>query len=196
MTLETGEVSPVIALGAQPERIALTPDGTHAYISNLGDGTMSVLDVAQAKITTTFMLGSLPFNPLVSADGQTLYVDVMLDNHIAVISTLSNEITRTIPVDSPNGLAFSLDNKSLYVTSAFAGTVEEISIDSGMTTKTLNVGGLPGHIGVSTAGDHAYFVRPDGTTVEVLDTKSWMTGAPITVQSGPSTVATCHPPRL
>jgi YVTN family beta-propeller protein len=188
----TRDISASIALGADPERIAITPDGKRAYIDNLIDGTMSVIDVADRKVAATVSLGNLPFNPLITPDGKLLYVGVMQSNSIAVIDTATDELSGTISVDSPNGMAFGLDYQTLYVTNASAGTVSEVSLTMNAVTKTHRVGGLPGYIAVLPSGKLAYFVRPDGTSVEAVDTSTLMNTETITVESGPSVVTICH----
>jgi YVTN family beta-propeller protein len=190
--LATGEATPSIRMGADPERIALTPDGQHLYVSNLLDGTLAVIDTASSKIVATLMLGDLPFNPLMSKDGSLVYVGVMSANHVAVIDTKTNQILRTLPADSPNGMSFSKDLQSLFVSNAFAGTVQQVSLATNMVVKTGTVGGLSGNIAVLPDGEHAYMVRPDGTTVEVLETSTLRTVETITVGTGPSVVTVCR----
>jgi YVTN family beta-propeller protein len=194
ITLDSGAFSPLIPIGAQPERIALTPDGARAYVSNLGDGTMSVIDVALGKVMTTISLGDLPFNPLMSPDGKLVYVGVMFSNKITMIDTATNQIGKSIDADSPNGMVFDPDFKKLYVTSAFGSAVLEVSLEMGKVVRSEPVGGLPGHVGLLPDGKQLYFVRPDGNTVEVVDTATLKIVHTITVESGPSTVAVCHSP--
>jgi YVTN family beta-propeller protein len=71
-------------------------------------------------------------------------------------------------------------------------TVQEISLASNMVMKTGSVGGLPGYIALLPDGKRAYFVRPDGNTVEVLDTATVTIASTITVETTPSTLAVCH----
>lgn len=90
--LATGKTSPPIQMGADPERIALTLDGSRLFIDNLLDGTMAVIDTAMNKVIATVMLGDLPFNPLMSKDGTVVYVGVMSANHIAVVDANTYQI--------------------------------------------------------------------------------------------------------
>jgi YVTN family beta-propeller protein len=46
-----------VTVGAFPMGITFTPDGKTALVANHGDGTVSVLDVAAAKVTKTFKAG-------------------------------------------------------------------------------------------------------------------------------------------
>jgi len=54
--------------------------------------------------------------------------------------------------------------------------------------KTEMVGGLPDIIAVLPAGKHAYMLRPDGTTVEVLDTGTLKIVDTLTVGTGPQSL--------
>lgn len=194
--LATGQMSTPIRMGADPERIALTPRGDRLYVNNLLDGTMAVIDTAKNSVLTTLMLGDLPFNPLMSPDGSVVYVGVMSANHIAVVDTTTNQVTRTIPADSPNGMTYSQDYQTLFVSNALSGTVQEVSIGMSKVLQTQMVGGLPGNIALLPDGKHAYMVRPDGTTVEVLDVSNLKIISTITVGTGPSvvTIARCPTP--
>ena len=192
--LSSGKVSPPIPMGEDPERIALTPDGKRLFVNNLLDGTMAAVDTATNKVITTLTLGDLPFNPLMSPDGKLVYVGVMSADHIAVVDTSTNQILRTIPADSPNGMTYSNDFQSLFVSNALSGTVQEVSLTMDKVLKTQQVGGVPGNIAVLPDGKHAYMVRPDGSTVEVLDTSTLMIVKTLTVGDTPSVVTVCRPP--
>jgi len=191
--LTTGVASPPIPMGADPERIALTPDGARLYVNNLLDGTMAVIDTASAKVIATLNLGELPFNPLLSPDGTVVYVGVMSANHIAVIDTATNQVVRTIPADSPNGMTYSKDFESLFVSNALSGTVQQVSLTTNMILKTATVGGVPGNMAVLPDGKLAYMVRPDGSTVEILDTSTLAIVDSIEVENGPTVVTVCRP---
>lgn len=45
----------------------MTPDGTRAYVANLGSGTVSVIDSATDTVTATIPVGSQPFGVAIAA---------------------------------------------------------------------------------------------------------------------------------
>jgi YVTN family beta-propeller protein len=51
-------VQQVLKVGASPMGIGFSADGTTALIANHGDGTVSVLDLATARVTKTFKAGT------------------------------------------------------------------------------------------------------------------------------------------
>jgi YVTN family beta-propeller protein len=48
----------VVKVGQQPFGIAYAPDSATALVSNHGDGTISVLDLATGEVIATFTAGT------------------------------------------------------------------------------------------------------------------------------------------
>jgi YVTN family beta-propeller protein len=133
--------------------------------------------------------GELPFNVLAAPDGERVYVGVLRANHLAVIDTRSHEVVDRIDVPSPNGLAFSPDRRSIYVTCVFDDAVRVIDLDTGEVVRSAAAGEEPGHLALTEDGSRAYICRPFGETVSVLDTERLEVVRTITVDKGPTTVA-------
>ncbi len=47
----TNTVTKTIAVGTDPGAVALSPDGTHAYVTNFENGTVPVIDYAPSPAT-------------------------------------------------------------------------------------------------------------------------------------------------
>jgi YVTN family beta-propeller protein len=189
----TGDAGPPVPTGGQPERLALSPDGHRAYVVSMHDRSMSVLDVEACEFVKTVPLGELPFNVLASPDGARVYVGVLRAGHVAVIDARSHDVVDTMEVPSPNGLAFSPDGRSMFVTSVFDDSVQVIDLDAGKVVRSGEVGEKPGHLALTKDGSRAYIVRPFGQTVSVLDTRTLDVVHTVEVDKGPTTVAMCYP---
>ena len=50
-----------LTVGTIPAGVAVTPDGTHAYVTNDGSNTVSVIDTATNTVGDDVTVGSLPF---------------------------------------------------------------------------------------------------------------------------------------
>ena len=57
ITTATGAVSAPITVGNRPVRVAITPDGKHAYVTNIGDGTVSVITTATGAVSAPITVG-------------------------------------------------------------------------------------------------------------------------------------------
>ena len=86
----------VIPVGRGSEGFDVTPDGTQAWIANAWDGTVSVIDMAQKKVTATIQANArganrLKFTPdaklaLISAGPQIVVLDVATQKEVRRLS--------------------------------------------------------------------------------------------------------------
>ena len=52
----------------------MTPDGQHAYVTNSGDGTVSVISTATGTVAAPITVGPNPSGLAMTPDGQHAYV--------------------------------------------------------------------------------------------------------------------------
>lgn len=97
-----------IPTGKGAHGIYFSRDGTRAYVSNRGEGSITVLDAATLKPVTTWRLpgGGSPDMGGVSADGNVLWLSGRYNGEVYAISTKDGRLLARIPVGSgPHGLA-------------------------------------------------------------------------------------------
>jgi YVTN family beta-propeller protein len=75
-----------IDTGDLPRGLQLSPDGKHAYITNFGDGTLSVVDAITNSVATTVDAPGYSEAVAVSPDGERIYVGDYWSGAVAVIS--------------------------------------------------------------------------------------------------------------
>lgn len=94
---------------SKPSSVVFSPDGLYAYITNQGNGTISVVDVDEGAIVNTISLGGqTPWAIAINPAGTTLYVSVQTPvnnagqatSSIDIIDTLTRTITGSIPLPS------------------------------------------------------------------------------------------------
>ncbi len=91
----------------KPVRIAFTPDGRYAYLTEGAAGTVSVLDVATGKVVDTIPVGRRPWGLALSPDGRRIYTADGRSNQVSVIDAATRKVVATIPVgDRPNDLLY------------------------------------------------------------------------------------------
>ncbi len=57
-----------------PTGVAVLPDGTRAFVSNEGSGSVSVIDTADDSVVDSITVGDFPNRVAVSPDGSRAYV--------------------------------------------------------------------------------------------------------------------------
>jgi YVTN family beta-propeller protein len=161
-----------------------------AYITNINDSTVSVIDTASNTVTATVPVGNFPNGVAVTPDGARVYVANIFGNSVSVIDTASNAATATVTVGRfPFGVAVTPDGAHVYVGNQGDGTVSVITTASNTVTATVHVGVGPTGLAVTPDGARVYVANEGNGTVSVIDTASNTVTATVTVGGGPVGVA-------
>lgn len=110
-----------LTVGVEPQSIAITPDDSKVYVTNMVSGTVSVINTAQQKVVRTIPVGAEPFGCALTPDGTKLYVANFSSDTISVINTSTDQVVRTIVGIGvkPRGIAINTDGK-VFVTQFLA----------------------------------------------------------------------------
>ena len=123
---------------------------THAYITNSGDNTVSVIDTATNTVVgSPITVGVRPQGMAVTPDGSNVYVANIFDDTVSVIDTATNTVVGS-PINVahfPFGVAVTPDGSNVYVANASSDTVSVIDTASNTVTATIPVGHAPGAFG-------------------------------------------------
>jgi YVTN family beta-propeller protein len=96
-----------LATGSGAHGLYVSRDSKYLYITNRGEGSISVLDFATGTLTAKWRLpgGGTPDMGGVSADGRILWVSGRYNNVVYAISTSTGKLLHTIAVGTePHGL--------------------------------------------------------------------------------------------
>ena len=105
-----------IEVGSAPAHIVMDKLGQRAYVTNGGDSTLSVVDIAQQKVIRTIPTGAAPHGLRLSPDGRELYVANTGGGSVSVISVASGKEEKRIPVGkAPVQVSFTPDSRRVYV---------------------------------------------------------------------------------
>lgn len=129
-----------IAVGDEPQSVALDPDNRFAYVANAAGSGVTVIAIADARpdyfkasAVRTLTTGAEPWNIVVSPDGKRVFVANGAQDTISVIDadkqkpighvnlrdSVCNDPDRNRHFQ-PRGLAVTQDNAKLYVTRFFS----------------------------------------------------------------------------
>jgi len=168
-----------------------------AYITNLNDGTVSVIDTFTNKVTDTINVPG-PWGVAVNPDGKKVYVAGGVG--VSVIETDTNTVTATVKIEGGDyGVAVNPAGTKVYVVKVglppeYKGTVYVIDTATNTVTATVNVGNNPYGVAVSPDGTKVYvtnsgdYINP-GNTVSVIDAATNTVIATVPVGKWPMGVA-------
>src|SRR2546430_16217561 len=117
--------------------LAITKDGKRAYTSNVGSGTVTVLDLVHRKPVTVIAVSDVAQRISLSADDRWVFTADQKKPRLAVIDTKSNAVSSWISLPSVGyGTAPTLDGKWLLVTLPSAGQVAVVDLDQMKAART------------------------------------------------------------
>mgnify|MGYP000700245303 CR=1 FL=1 len=148
-----------IAVGAEPDGVAVSPDGAAVYVANYADDSVSVIDTATDTVVATVAVGDRPVGLAVSPDGGEVYVAHKLGGSVGVLDTATRALVATIALDAgsgPNAVAFTPDGGQALVTRSFGDSVAWINTARRRVVESVVVGDRPNRIVVDADGAYAY----------------------------------------
>jgi YVTN family beta-propeller protein len=162
--------------------VAFNPAGNQAYVTDQFGNAVSVLDAVSHTLVATIPIGDGGFNLGVAPDGGRVYATTA-GGHVVVIATANDQIVDSAQVGSAaNGVAFSPDGSTVYISSRDAGTVTAFRASDMQLLNTYAIGGTPQRIAVSHDGKTLYAAN-EAHGVDVVD----LTSGAVTAVSGLST---------
>jgi YVTN family beta-propeller protein len=190
-TTTNGIVGSAIPVGTFPVGVAVTPDGSQVYVTNVLDDTVSVIATASNTVTATINVGLAPFGMAMTTDGSTVYVANSGDGTVSAISTANNMVANTYNVGvDPTGIAVTPDGSKVYVANSGNGSGNTVSvIVQGVVGSPITVGTAPQGLAVTPDGGKVYVANNQSNNVSVIDTAHDTAAVPFAVGTNPEGVA-------
>ncbi len=125
----------VIPVGTRDEGFDVSPDGKEAWVANAGDGTVSIIDIAQKKVTATLAVNAPGANRLkFTPDGKLVFVSAG-PNLVILDAATHNEVKRIAIGHGSAGIQMQPDGARAFVACSPDGYVAVVDL------KTLEVVG-------------------------------------------------------
>ena len=164
----------------------LTKDGKRAYTSNVGAGSVSVIDVFAGKVLAVIPLSEHMQRLALANDERWVFSSDVDQPRVAVIDTKTNALSRWI---TTTGLSYvtqpTADGKYLLVGET-VGTKGLLEVFDLATWKPVHLFPLPvpQNGGFLLHGGLVYLSEPTGGNIEVLDPVKWELQPPIVMTIG------------
>ena len=185
--IATNTVVATVAVGTNPEGVAVNPVDARVYVANFNSNNVSVIDTASNTVVDTVVVGTGPLGVAVNPAGTRVYVTNYNSSNVSVIDTTTNTVVATLAVGVlPWGVAVNPDGTRVYVANFNSSTVSVIDTATN-TVATVAVFG-PRSVAVNGAGTRVYVAKSNGT-VAVIDTATNTVANTVAVGLGPVGVA-------
>jgi YVTN family beta-propeller protein len=162
VNLVTG-ASRFLNVGAQPEGIGARPDGREVWVGSNTEGTISVVDVANWKVSSTISVGERPYRVSFTPDGKIAFASLTASSRVRLYDAATRVEIATIPIAGtssgtdlapaggaqPVGIAYSSDSKFAYVACQGINAVAIIDIAARRLVRTVPVGPGPDAVAIS-----------------------------------------------
>jgi len=128
-----------------PAVAVFTPDGKKAYVSNVRDGTLSVIDVSWGEV-----VGTVPNLPRaivlgITKDGEKVYVTQGFQNHYAVVAVRDDRILLSAQAGKDaHSVALTPDGRFAWIVNRLSSDISVVDTHTDWIVRTiLNVGNKP-----------------------------------------------------
>lgn len=158
-----------------PHVVVVSPDGKYAYIGDAvgTKNTISVIDVEKQAVASTIKLPPFiqPHGLALTHDGSKLYATCAPNRAIVEIDPVVGKVTRHFGfmVDSVENLALTPDEKFIFATSSFDGTIPVIDLTKGEMERMIISGNGPEGVAVSPDGKEVWVANRVSQTLSVID---------------------------
>jgi YVTN family beta-propeller protein len=182
-----------IAVGANPIAVAMSADGTLAYVANLNSNSLSIIDTEIDQVVATVGAGSSPRDVEATPDGRYVLVTNQSTNTVTVLDASNYSIVKTIPVGTfPCAISIAPDGSAAYVTNRLSNNVSIIdlaTIDLATVTVTdVPVGTFACDVMVSPDGQWAIVTNRLSGSITIIDTATKLPVATVATGTNPQGV--------
>jgi DNA-binding beta-propeller fold protein YncE len=132
---ESGRIVSAIATDQDVSHmVVVAADGERAYVTNIGSGTTTALDLAAGRKLIDLATGAGSEALALTPDGRELWVAARAAGELVIVNTDKLEVTARLPLPGiPIRIAITPDGRTALVTCA--GTAEVVAFDVAMRSE-------------------------------------------------------------
>lgn len=159
---------------AESHMLALSRDGRRGYTSNVGPGTVSVLDLETKEVLAIIPIAKTAQRISISVDDRWVFTSDQTKPRLAVIDAATNGISRWVPLPGIGyGTAPTPDGRWLVVAISSGNKVAVVDLAKWEVAHTIEVPRAPQFVVVRPTGTEAYVSCDASRKIVVIDTHSW-----------------------
>ena len=159
---------------AESHMFALSRDGRYGYTTNVGSGTISVLDIKARKTMDVIQIAPVIQRISLSVDDRLAFTSDQSKPRLAVFDTATRKVKSWIPLSAPGyGTAPTLDGLWLVVATPGARQVVVVNLKSMKVEHTIDVPAAPQEVLIRPDGAMAYVSCDASHKVAEIRTSDW-----------------------
>jgi YVTN family beta-propeller protein len=190
ITLATRRAGRAIAVGRNPQAIALSPDERMAYVVNSGSDSVTPIQTGTRRPSPPILVGRNPRGIAMTPNGRTAFVSDAGSNAVTPIDLRTGVPGPAIPVGpDPRRMAITPDGRTLYVLDWRGAEVTPIDVNTRRALSPIRVGSYPSSIAITADGGRAYVGNYGSNTVTPITTFDDHPGRPIPTGQAPDALA-------
>lgn len=181
-------LDPNIKTGGDPNAVAITPNGSLAYVTNYSSGTVSVISTSTNTLQATIALPGSSNHPnaiAITPNGAMAYVTSYGNNEVFPITIATNSVGTPITVGTlgdPAAIAASPNSSQIYVANFGSASITVIDVATGSTTTiALPAIAKPSALTFLPNGQYAYVVDAANSLVYPITVSSQLLGVAIPI---------------
>lgn len=169
----------------QSHMFVLSHDGKRGYTSNVGPGSVSVLDMVGRKTLAVVKVSGDSQRISISNDDKRVFTSDQTSPRLAVIDTATNKVSHWVQLPGAGyGTASTLDGRWLLVAVPSTNQVAVVDLGTLKVARTLNVPPKPQELLIRPDGKVAYVSCNTSGKVAVVDLANWTVPQIITAGLG------------
>ena len=138
-------VTGTIAVGGRPFKVAVSPDGTQALVTNNASGTVSVIDTTTNTVVKTISVGAAAFGVAFHPNGTRGYVTA--NGNLVVIDMSTYGILARVGVGTyPVSVRVTPDGLRAFVANRLSDFISHIDTSTNTVVENITVGQAPEEI--------------------------------------------------
>ena len=171
---KTYKVIQSISAGKGPHGFRISKDSHYAYIANMGEDTVSVINVFDLKEERKIKVGKTPVTTGITSDGKTLVVTLNAENSLAIVDFATNSIKQIEVGYGPAQVFIGPDDKFAFVANQGtearpSNTLSKIDLKTKSVVATIVVGKGAHGVVTDNNGKFIYVTNMFENTVSVID---------------------------
>ncbi len=188
--------------GDAPRRVAITPDGSRAVVTNVLSDNITIIDLTTFSVDAIIEnCGDRVQNVAITSDGNWAVACGMNSNTVKIIDLTTNTIVADVYTNSrPGVVSITPDDNYAYVGNISSNTVSVVELNGAASTEVAEVScgvigvvwacyGVLSDVEVSPDGAHCLVAASFDNQVRVISTSSNTVVATLTVGDFPLQIA-------